>query len=100
MRRALQETYVGGIRTNLHFLDEILADERFVEGGYDTGLLNDWESNHDVPEDLETLMSVVAAAEAAWSASSGAAQNGQQNAPQGSTWKAAGRRESVRGTGA
>jgi len=100
MRRALQETYIGGIRTNLHFLDDILGDERFVAGGYDTGLLNNWETQGEAPEELESVMSAVAAAEAAWTRTTGnSVQEGQAKGTS-SQWKALGRRENVRGSGA
>ena len=39
MRRALGEYVVEGIKTNLPFLQRVLANEQFREGKYDTRLV-------------------------------------------------------------
>ena len=40
MRRALHETRIGGLTTNVPLLLDVLDDARFVAGDYDTSLLN------------------------------------------------------------
>ena len=39
LRRAVDEYFVGGIKTNLPLFRQILADEEFVRGKTDTGYL-------------------------------------------------------------
>ena len=40
MRRALSETIIEGIDTNIEFLNEILYNEKFSNGEYDTSFIN------------------------------------------------------------
>ena len=97
MRRALRETYIGGIRTNLEFLDDILGDERFVRGGYDTGLLDGMAVETGVDDEtMEAKLRAVVAADAAWEKKS--ADSGE-NRTKSSNWRVSARRESVRGSG-
>ncbi len=42
LRRALHETRVGGVTTNVPLLLEVLGDPRFASGDYDTSLLADY----------------------------------------------------------
>src|SRR6185503_19081714 len=42
MRRALHETRIGGLTTNVPLLLDVLDDPRFASGAYDTGLLAGW----------------------------------------------------------
>ena len=42
MRRALQEYRVEGIQTNINFFDEILQQEEFLNGDFDTGFIERW----------------------------------------------------------
>jgi len=39
LRKAIAETHIEGIRTNLAFHAEVLADPEFEVGGMDTGYL-------------------------------------------------------------
>lgn len=41
MKRALGELVIDGIITNQYFQEDLLADQRFVEGAYDTSFLQD-----------------------------------------------------------
>ena len=43
MRRALHETRIGGLTTNVPLLLEVLDDPRFASGDYDTSLLSTYE---------------------------------------------------------
>ena len=53
MRRAIQETIILGIETNLRLHLDILAHEQFVNGRYDTSLLTTLELSEgaDVPDE-------------------------------------------------
>jgi acetyl-CoA carboxylase biotin carboxylase subunit len=69
MRRALHETRIGGLTTNVPLLLDVLDDPRFSKGDYDTSLLNGYEPRNTgggggtggSPED-DDLVPVVAAA--------------------------------------
>ena len=98
MRRALQETHVGGIRTNTEFLEEILTHPQFVEGGYDTGLLGGWDPVAQVPDELEQVFALVAAVEANQQQVSGNTAEPESKGT-GSLWKAEARRRAVQGGG-
>jgi acetyl-CoA carboxylase biotin carboxylase subunit len=43
LRRALHETRIGGVTTNVPLLLDVLDDPRFLAGDYDTSLLNGYE---------------------------------------------------------
>ena len=40
--RALEETHIGGIRTNIEFFLDVLADSEFRAGNLHTGFLDEW----------------------------------------------------------
>src|SRR5204862_216642 len=42
MRRALHETRIGGLTTNVPLLLDVLDDPRFASGAYDTTMLEGW----------------------------------------------------------
>ncbi|MGH9500834.1 MAG: acetyl-CoA carboxylase biotin carboxylase subunit [Terriglobales bacterium] len=96
MRRALDEYFVGGIKTNLPLFRRILGDREFQAGNLDTGFLNRLlksEGGAVQKPDAE-----VAAIAAGWfaMADSEATRNGQ-SAPVGSGWKRTARAEVLRG---
>jgi acetyl/propionyl-CoA carboxylase alpha subunit len=62
MRRALHETRVGGLTTNVPLLLAVLDDPRFASGDYDTGLLAGRDGTGVHAGDAEDLVPVVAAA--------------------------------------
>jgi acetyl-CoA carboxylase biotin carboxylase subunit len=59
LRRALHETRIPGITTNLPLLLRTLDDPRFAAGAYDTSIL---EHSRPAAEDPEDLVPVIAAA--------------------------------------
>ena len=61
MRRALHETRIGGLTTNVPLLLEVLDDPRFSSGDYDTSLLSTYEGPAALA-DADDLGPVVAAA--------------------------------------
>ncbi len=110
MRRALREYVVYGIKTNVAFHDEVLADEGFVRGDYDTEFVpvmlaareaaaaeeNQAGAQEDV--DFAEIAAVIAAHrrdEAIALAGSGTSASGQAAASDGqsekSRWKSLGR---------
>ena len=42
LERALEETHIGGIRTNIEFFLDVLADPAFQAGDLHTGFLDEW----------------------------------------------------------
>jgi acetyl-CoA carboxylase biotin carboxylase subunit len=65
LRRALHETRIGGLTTNVPLLLDVLDDGRFVAGDYDTSLLNGYEpsdSGGRAGPGVDDLVPVVAAA--------------------------------------
>jgi len=59
LRRALYETRIPGVTTNIPLVLRTLDDERFVSGRYDTSILDD---SRPAEEDPEDLIPVIAAA--------------------------------------
>jgi acetyl-CoA carboxylase biotin carboxylase subunit len=91
MRRALSETAVEGIRTNLAWFQEILADERFRAGALSTNFLDTFQRTAQPGADLE--MEAVAVLIAAMQVPKSAPlANGSRK----SAWLAAGREEMMR----
>ena len=65
LRRALHETRIGGLTTNVPLLLDVLDDPRFVAGDYDTSLLNGYEPSDAggrAGPGVDDLVPVVAAA--------------------------------------
>ncbi|MDH3353901.1 MAG: pyruvate carboxylase, partial [Chromatiales bacterium] len=50
MRRALREFRIGGVKTNIHFLENILNDEYFVSGGTTTRFIDESPQLFKLPE--------------------------------------------------
>ena len=56
MHRALDEYYVGGIKTNVSFFREVLSDEKFTRAEFHTRWLDEWiarRSNNEAPDQGE-----------------------------------------------
>jgi acetyl/propionyl-CoA carboxylase alpha subunit len=61
LRRALDETAIGGVQTDAGFLRWLVDDEAFVSGAYDTGLIEDrWTGRHALDADAAALAAVAA----------------------------------------
>ncbi|NOR51280.1 MAG: pyruvate carboxylase, partial [Gammaproteobacteria bacterium] len=50
MRRALNEFRIGGVKTNIHFLENILSDEYFIAGGTTTRFIDESPQLFKLPE--------------------------------------------------
>ncbi len=98
MLRALDEYSIGGIRTNLRFLRQILGDPAFMRAEIDTGFLDRWvaEKKDEAVRNSDGD-SAAAVAVALFEALRPAAAGGQQQAysAEVSRWKARGRWEGV-----
>src|SRR5579862_882656 len=91
MRRALSEYVVEGIRTNIAWFDQILADERFGAGDLSTAFLDRFEARREGDADPET--EAVAALIAAQRVPK---ERAAESSSKTSAWVSAGRGEMMR----
>jgi acetyl-CoA carboxylase biotin carboxylase subunit len=105
LQRALQEYFVGGIKTNLGLFRRILREQDFIDGNIDTGFLDRMLSGKHDPKEIHTArdgdpgIAAIAAAIFAFTdpaaATNGAGSNGA--AAHDAEWKRAARVEALRG---
>jgi acetyl/propionyl-CoA carboxylase alpha subunit len=63
LRRALDETLIGGLQTDAGFLRWLVDDDAFASGAYDTGLIADrWRSGPQLGEEEAALVALAARA--------------------------------------
>ena len=94
LRRALDETVIGGLQTDAGFLRWLVDDDAFTAGMYDTGFIADrWRNGPTLSADDRSMAAALAQA-ARGSAVTSAVST---TAPTGSAWAAAARREGLRG---
>jgi acetyl-CoA carboxylase biotin carboxylase subunit len=107
MRRALSETIVSGITTNIEFHEEVLGHPEFVEGDYDTEFVPRMMADRQKPADSYGEQAEWAAVIAAHrrdeaiaaggaGAAAAAGSNGAGRASTGSGWKQYGRFRALR----
>jgi acetyl/propionyl-CoA carboxylase alpha subunit len=95
LRRALDETLIGGLQTDAGFLRWLVDDDAFVSGEYDTSLIEErWAGGPALTDELRGL-AALAAAEGRRSDS--ATGGWTAVPPTGSAWGELGRREGLRG---
>ena len=98
LRRALDEYYVGGIKTNLALFRAVLRDAEFLAGKAKTGFLSGFASRQmHTPAAQDEQIAVIAAGvfqTIAGGASSGTTSPGSEIMP--SAWKRVARQESLR----
>ena len=104
MRRALDEYFVGGIKTNLPLFRRILEHPDFVAAKIDTGFLDRLLATDAPPVRAATDVAEIAAVSAALFAATAQGKNGQngvspspERRPDVSAWKNTARAEGVRG---
>jgi acetyl/propionyl-CoA carboxylase alpha subunit len=93
LRRALMETSIGGVQTDLSFLSWLVDEPGFSSGAYDTGIIaDDWREGPPLTKDERSLAAAVAqwAREQSPTISSAAAAR-----PLESDWQQQARREGV-----
>jgi acetyl-CoA carboxylase, biotin carboxylase subunit len=105
MRRALDEYFVGGIKTNLPLFRRILEHPDFINARIDTGFLDRLLTTASVPASARNGIADIAAVSAVLFAAMAQPKNGQNGASRPgagkpsdtSMWKRTGRREGVGG---
>jgi acetyl-CoA carboxylase biotin carboxylase subunit len=94
LRRALDETLIGGVQTDLGFHRWLVDQPAFISGAYDTGLVADaWGEGPPLVDDLAGV-AATAAAEAR--ATGPATQPAAPEATGASAWAARARSEALR----
>ena len=106
MQRALDEYFVGGIKTNLGLFRQILQEPAFQRGEFDTGSLDRWLNSGKASSRASSANEdaiIAALAAAVFASRNGALSNGQNGnakpavqAQPESAWKAAARAEALR----
>src|SRR5205085_12028907 len=101
MRRALEEYFVGGIRTNLSLFRRVLEDAGFQQGKFNTGFLDGLLATPAVAAEQASSSEIAAISAALFAALEGAGVNGASaasavKAVRDSGWKQAARREALR----
>ena len=109
LQRALQEYFVGGIKTNLGLFRRVLAEPDFIAGRIDTGFLDRLLGGDKKPAPLRTErdgdpgIAAIAAALFAFTqpaaSANGTGTNGNAPSRQDAAWKRAARTEALRGNG-
>ena len=93
LRRALDETLIGGLQTDAGFLRWLVDDPAFVSGDYDTGLIADrWGGGPSLEYNERALAALAASAARA----TGPQRTSTPVATRGSAWGEIGRREALR----
>jgi acetyl-CoA carboxylase biotin carboxylase subunit len=94
LRRALREFQINGVETDIEFLSEIVDDERFAAGEYDTTFLDSFRPDLKQPsEGLEKLVALATALVAHTQQKSKRTQPVQEN-----NWRKAAWLEQMRGS--
>ena len=95
LRRALDETLIGGVQTDAGFLRWVVEDDAFASGDYDTGLVPDrWGTGPSLSAEDAGLVAV--AALAARASAAGDTATPPPTADVGSAWGRAARRGALR----
>ena len=97
LRRALDETLIGGVQTDAGFLRWLVDDEAFVSGDYDTGLIPErWGLDHELPRE-DVLLAATAALGTRLAMDGGRGRpRSEHSAVDGSAWGSAARRDARR----
>ena len=95
LRRALDETLVGGLQTDAGFLRWLVDDPAFVRGDYDTGLIAErWSVGRQLTSEEASMAATAALAARLGTAAPGAPL--AVDVPEGSAWGRAARHEALR----
>jgi acetyl/propionyl-CoA carboxylase alpha subunit len=97
LRRALDETIIGGVQTDAGFLRWLVDDEAFAAGAYDTGLIETrWRGGPPLDEATRAVAAATARAARATGSAEGEASVRTSAAPDQGRWAATARREALR----
>jgi acetyl-CoA/propionyl-CoA carboxylase biotin carboxyl carrier protein len=92
LRRALMETSIGGVQTDLPFLSWLVDDPGFRSGAYDTGIIaNEWGEGPPLTDDQRSLAGAVAR----WAREQSPTISSAGARPAKSAWQQQARREGV-----
>ncbi len=96
LRRALDETLIGGVQTDAGFLRWLVDRPEFISGEYDTGFIAEqWPAGQRLGSDETSLAATAAIGMRAMESAS--PRPSRPTAAEGSAWGRAGRREAPRG---
>jgi acetyl/propionyl-CoA carboxylase alpha subunit len=96
LRRALDETVIGGLQTDLGFHRWLVDDQAFATGQYDTGLVEDrWGHGPDL-SDEDRSKAAFAATQGRLAASAGSGE-APSDSPDERPWTRQARQEALRG---
>jgi acetyl/propionyl-CoA carboxylase alpha subunit len=96
LRRALDETAIGGVQTDLSFLRWLVDQPAFVTGAYDTGLIqNEWRDGPALTDEERSLAGEIARGARARTARQPAAAAPVGTPSAESAWQQQARREGV-----
>lgn len=96
MKRALREYRIEGIQSNISFFLEILEDQEFRQGEFDTGFIDRWLATRAEEPPITELDRDFALLAAALFHSERTVPLTETAAPSESPWKAEGRRRAMR----
>jgi acetyl-CoA carboxylase biotin carboxylase subunit len=96
MRRALGEYQIDGIKTNISFFLEVLDQEDFRRGDFDTGFIDRWLQNRNAAPTVPSADRDLMVLAAALFHSEATAPAPQTAGHPGSPWKLSGRRSALR----
>jgi len=96
LRRALEEYFVGGVRTNLPLFRQILANPDFLAGRTDTGLLDRMPERKQSGAKCDDETIVAVAAGIFYATNSMAASGNGAEGTSASPWKKSARNEALR----
>jgi acetyl/propionyl-CoA carboxylase alpha subunit len=97
LRRALDETLIGGVQTDAGFLRWLVDEPGFASGDYDTGLIDErWSSGPPLASEDRSLAALVALAARDASLETAERPGGAANGPAESSWARLARAEALR----
>jgi acetyl-CoA carboxylase, biotin carboxylase subunit len=96
LRRALEEYFVGGVKTNLALFQRILSNPDFLASNADTGLLARMPDSRSTDADQREVAAIAAGIFQAIESHAGNAIGAEVNTAPQSAWKNIGRSEGLR----
>jgi acetyl-CoA carboxylase biotin carboxylase subunit len=95
LRRALEEYFVGGVKTNLGLFQRILSNPEFLAGNADTGLLARMPDSRNSDEDPMEVAAIAAGIFQMIESRASNTDNASVTAPASSSWKKVSRMEGL-----
>jgi len=95
LRRALEEYFVGGVKTNLGLFQRILSNPEFLAGNADTGLLARMPDSRNSDEDQMEVAAIAAGIFQMIESRASNTDNASVTAPASSSWKKVSRMEGL-----